>query len=159
MRGTGEGIVIVVIGVAAIWGASMVPPPPEGETWAGVLPMMAAVFLTLAGTSMAWLGSRKAAEKSGHQIAFPSLDHRSLNVLILIVLAVLYHQAIIRFGYELPTAAVGPLVLWLFGVRNKAGLLISILLYPVIFHLLFFKMLGVFPPLGTVFDLLEYLRG
>lgn len=159
MRGAGEGIVILIIGAAAIWGASLVPPPPEGETWAGVLPMVAAVCLTLAGSLMVWFSLKYSAEKADSPISIPTLTHPSLKIILLVILALLYHQAIVRFGYEVSTAVIGPAVLWMFGVRNKTGLALSVILYPAIFHLLFFKLLGVFPPLGNTFDLLEYLRG
>ena len=49
MQQTAEGLVVALIGAFVIFGASLVPPPPEGEAWAGILPMGAALFLTLSG--------------------------------------------------------------------------------------------------------------
>ena len=159
MRSTGEGLVKLVIGALAIWGAFLVPPPPEGETWAGVLPMGAAICLTLSGALMAWAGFNASAVEVGETIASTQLGQISIKVLSLVILAVVYQQAILKFGYELSTAIVGPIVLWLFGVRNKVGVVLSVILFPLVFHLLFFKLLGVFPPIGEIFDLLDYLRG
>jgi hypothetical protein len=159
MRGAGEGLVILIIGTMAIWGASLVPPPPEGETWAGVLPMGASVCLALSGALMALTGLKAGADKTEDTVFSPRLDRTSVKVLSLVILAVLYHQAILKFGYELPTAVIGPAVLWMFGVRSKAGLALSIILYPLVFHLLFFKLLRVFPPIGDIFDLMDSLRG
>jgi hypothetical protein len=158
MNAAGEGIVILIIGFAAIWGASLVPPPPVGETWAGLLPMGTAICLTLSGAMMSRSGLRNRLKKTSDSMT-TGPGRPWLRVLALIILAILYHQAIFNFGYELSTAAVGPIVLWTFGVRNKWGLALSVILYPVIFHLLFFKLLGVFPPFGNIFDLLDYLRG
>ncbi len=152
---TGEGLVILLIGIFAVWGASLVPPPPEGETWAGVLPMGVAIALSVTGALMAWTGYM--TQTDGDQKAY--LDRTMFGTLKLTLLAILYYVAILKFGYELPTAFVGFTALWSFGIRSKMGLMLSLLLYPFLFHLVFFKLLGVFPPYGEIFDLLDYLRG
>jgi putative tricarboxylic transport membrane protein len=151
----GEGLVILLIGTLAIWGASLVPPPPEGETWAGVLPMGAAIALAGTGAWLAWAGytAKKDNEPAN------CLDRSMFGTLKLVLLSILYYLAILKFGYELPTAFVGPIALWFFGVRSKIGLILSFILYPFFFHIVFFKLLGVFPPYGEIFDLLDYLRG
>lgn len=154
-----EGVVTLIIGTIAIWGASLVPPPPGGETWAGVLPMSAAICLALTGGLMIWSSFKNKETKTKSQVDSNLFDGATVRILSLVILAVMYHQAVLRFGYELPTALVGPAVLWLFGVRSKLGLALSIILYPIVFHILFFKLLGVFPPFGTIFDFMDYLRG
>lgn len=160
MRSAGEGLVILIIGAAAVWGASLVPPPPEGETWAGVLPMGAAICMTLAGVLMTLSGFRASDAKADKETPIPQpVGQISIKVLGLFIVGILYHQAILKFGYELSTAIIGPAVLWMFGVRNKAGIALSVILFPVVFHVLFFKLLGVFPPIGELLDLMDYLRG
>ncbi len=52
-----------------------------------------------------------------------------------------------------------PVVLYIFGVRSRIGLAISVIVCPLIFHIIFFELLGVFPPYGEVFDLLDWFRG
>ncbi len=154
-----EGVVTLIIGAIAIWGASLVPPPPDGETWAGVLPMSAAICLALTGGLMVWTSLKSKETKAANSVEAQSIKKSTMRILSLVVLALVYHQAVLKFGYELPTAIAGPATLWLFGVRSKSGLALSIIIFPVVFHILFFKLLGVFPPFGTVLDLMDYLRG
>ena len=155
MRHAGEGLVTALIGAFAVWGASLVPPPPEGETWAGVLPMGAAIFLTLSGLWMAVAGMRMASGPD----RTPAFDKTAIGVLALFAVSLLYQQGIVNFGYELPTAIAGPIALWMFGVRNKVGLALSALLFPLAFHVVFFRLLGAFPPFGEVFDLMDSFGG
>ena len=108
---------------------------------------------------MAWTGFKACAVKAGETIPSPQPGRISIKVLSLVILAVLYQQAILKFGYELSTAIIGPAVLWMFGVRNKGGIVLSIILFPLGFQFLFFKLLGVFPPIGDILDLMDYLRG
>ena len=152
MRSTVEGIVLLLIGGFAAWGAWLVPAPPAGETWAGVLPLGAAVLLAASGGLLVWSG------RGGEASAGVALSAGQVRVLGLIAVAVLYYAAINRFGYELPTAVAAPLALWLFGMRRPVGLGLAAVLCPAAFHLIFFQGLGVFPPYGEVFDLMDWLR-
>ena len=155
MRQTLEGLAILALGGFGVWGASLVPPPPVGETWAGVLPMGAALLLLAAGAGLAAsavLGRAEGGEGS-------PFSRDSLAVLGLVAVSLAYHAAIVRFGYELPTAIAAPLALWLFGMRRPLGLVLAAVLCPAVFHLVFFVGLGVFPPFGEVFDLVDWLRG
>ena len=74
-------------------------------------------------------------------------------------LSILYYQLIVWFGYILPTAFMSPVMLYIFGVRNTAGLVGSGILCPIIFYVIFFVVLGVYPPYGTVFDILSKIQG
>ena len=159
MRRASEGLVILFLGAFSVWGALLVPPPPEGETWAGVLPMGAALALTLTGALLAWSGFKHKTAGNGEASASPASGRSFKTVLGLIIIALLYQQAIGLLGYEVSTAIAGPVVLLLFGVRNKAGILLSIILFPLAFHLVFFTLLGVFPPIGSYWDLMEFIRG
>lgn len=153
-----EGLAITVIGIIAIWGALMVPDAMVGEIWAGTVPMVIACALTGGGVLL-------LAQNIKHIIYSGELklnwmpDTPSLQIMAMVVLAVCYHQGMVYFGYLLPTAIVAPIALWAFGVRHKVGLMIAAILCPAIFYLLFFQLLGVFPPLGEIFDLSDWLRG
>ena len=127
MRAVGEGFVIALIGAVAIWGTTLVPPPPQGETWAGLLPMGAALLLTATGSWMAIAGLRQPNPEADQA---PVFSRTTRPVLGLFVVAVLYQQAIVLFGYELPTAVAGPVALWIFGVRSRLGLALSVVLFP-----------------------------
>ena len=152
-----EGIPVALIGGAAIWGASLVPPPPQGETWAGIVPMVMAIALTLCGLWIAAGEIKAYLRNKGQERSRPNAT--ALKVPGLFALSILYQQAMVYFGYLLPTAIIAPTVLYLFGVRSKTGLALSVVLCPLLFHLLFFELLGVFPPFGEMFDPLDLIRG
>lgn len=79
-------------------------------------------------------------------------------LLALIALSVGYTLGVTWFGYLVATAVAAPVAFYLFGIRSKAGLLCAFFLCPVIFHLVFFYGLGVFPPYGLWFDLLDVIQ-
>lgn len=149
-----EGIVLVLVSLIAIWGAWQVPAAiSENETWAGIVPFSAAVALLVLSAIVLLDGVRATGgndEMSGAAV---------LDILILFVVALIYQQSFRWFGYLLPTAVVAPIALYSFGVRNPLGLALSVVLCPLIYHVLFFELLGVFPPFGEVFDLFDLIRG
>lgn len=155
MRAYSEGLVLAVIALVGLLGAWQVPAASPGDTWAGIVPFSAS--LALLGLSAIMLGSSAFAGASGREEErkqpFPT------DVIGLFFVALLYQQSIRWFGYVLPTAVAAPIVLFLFGVRNPVGLATSLILCPLVFHILFFELLGVFPPYGEVFDLLDRIKG
>ena len=90
----------------------------------------------------------------------PALDRRHVpGIAALLGLSIAYVWTMSAFGYLLSTAIAAPLALWVFGVRSWVGLAAAALLCPLAYHLIFFELLGVFPPLGRWFDLLDLLGG
>ena len=156
MRGVTEGLCLIVIAVFAIVGALQVPTASPGDTWAGIVPMGAALALLCIAVWMT-VGSFRKQAAAGEAIATESAG--ALPVIALFVVALIYQQSLRWFGYVLPTAIAAPVVLTLFGVRSGVGLAISVVLCPLIFYLIFFVALGVFPPYGEVFDLMQAIRG
>ena len=153
-----EGSVIIIVGLLAVWGAYQIPPAySETETWAGLVPMFVACSLVLIGVLMTISGFRITANDS--QTSRQTISRTDLDVILLVVLALVYHQAIVKFGYLIPTAITAPIVLVLFGIRSPVGLIVSAILCPIVFHLIFFKLLGVFPPYGEIFDVLDLIGG
>ncbi|WP_170412148.1 tripartite tricarboxylate transporter TctB family protein [Ruegeria arenilitoris] len=155
MRAYAEGLVLALISIFAIWGAWQVPAASPGDTWAGIVPFSAAVALLflsglmLAGAARQTTGGASHAQDNG----------AALQIIGLFIIALIYQQSFRWFGYLLPTAIVAPLVLYFFGVRSRIGLAVSVILCPLIFHLIFFVLLGVYPPYGEVFDLLSWIQG
>ncbi|MGB1238480.1 MAG: tripartite tricarboxylate transporter TctB family protein [Pseudomonadales bacterium] len=133
----------------AIWGALQVPEALPGETWAGIVPLGAAIALGLISL-LEVLSAYRTQLKPAQTAGLP-------QVLSLFLLALCYQGAFSAFGYLLPTAVAAPLALYLFGVRKPLGLLVAALLCPLLFHVIFFVLLGVYPPYGEVFDLGTYL--
>ena len=156
MRGMIEGIVLAVLSLVAIWGAWQVPAASPGDTWAGIAPFSASVALLVLSGIMV-LGELRAVRNN--DVTTTSDDTGTLDILVLFAVALLYQQSFRWFGYVLPTAVVAPVVLYIFGVRNWIGLAVSIVVCPLMFHIIFFELLGVFPPYGEVFDLLDWIRG
>ncbi len=155
MRDVIEGIVLALFSLIAIWGAWQVPGASPGDTWAGIVPFAASVAL-LVLSSLLIVGGLRMADHGSAEIKNGSPG--TLDILILFAIALLYQQSFRWFGYLLPTAIVAPAVFYLFGVRNWIGLAASIVLCPLIFYLIFFQLLGVFPPYGEVFDLMDWIR-
>lgn len=150
-----EALMLLIIGTGAVWGSLQVPDALPGETWAGIMPMGAALLLVLLSF---WMGGR-AIQSLGTDNGETGDHFARLHVLTLFLIALIYQQSLRWFGYILPTAIVAPVVFYLFGLRNWWALVLTLLLCPLVFHLIFFVGLGVFPPYGEVFDLLDVLRG
>ncbi len=155
MRAYAEGLVLALIALFALWGAWQVPAASPGDTWAGIVPFSASVALLLLSGLMLAGAARQTAGDTGQD----QDNVATLQIIGLFIIALLYQQSFRWFGYLLPTAIVAPVVLYLFGVRSRIGLILSVVLCPLIFHLIFFVLLGVFPPYGEVFDLLSWLQG
>ena len=155
MRAYAEGLVLAAISLVAIWGAWQVPAASPGDTWAGIVPFAASVALLGLSILLIVGGSRQPAD----QASTISDSGATSQIIALFIIALIYQQSFRWFGYLLPTAFVAPLVLYLFGVRNWVGLAVSVVVCPLVFHTIFFVLLGVFPPYGEVFDLLSWLQG
>lgn len=154
IRNICEALVLALLSAVAVWGAMQVPDASPGETWAGIVPFGAAVALGIIAAI-----SLLDALRNTHTETTGQSNQGARDVIILFIIAVLYQQSFSWFGYLLPTAIVAPLALYLFGVRSPAGLALSVVLCPLAFHVIFFMLLGVYPPYGEVFDLNEFIQG
>lgn len=153
MRAYAEGLVLAGLAVVALWGAWQVPGASPGDTWAGIVPFSAAIGLAILSAFLLLGAMRQPAEGTAN-------DHAATaSILGLFLIALLYQQSFRWFGYLLPTAIVAPVVLYMFSVRNLLGLALSMVLCPLVFHVIFFELLGVFPPYGEIFDLLDWIKG
>ncbi|UAB88085.1 tripartite tricarboxylate transporter TctB family protein [Ruegeria sp. SCSIO 43209] len=155
MRAYAEGLVLALISIFAIWGAWQVPAASPGDTWAGIVPFSAALALLALSGVMVLIATRQTAGDTSDD----QDSNATLQIIGLFIIAMLYQQSFRWFGYLLPTAIVTPIVLYIFGVRSRIGLVLSIVLCPLVFHLIFFVLLGVYPPYGEVFDLLSWIQG
>ena len=162
MHRLSEGLILAVFSIIAIWGAWQIPAASAGDTWAGIVPMAAAIMLLLLAGFLI-LGAIGQSDDSGDSSVNKKVDHTEtgfpFEIIILFLLALLYQQSFNWFGYLIPTALIAPVLFYLFGVRSRLGLSLSVVLCPLAFHLVFFELLGVFPPFGEVFDLLSVIKG
>ncbi len=156
MNALSVGVVLFALGMFAVLGVWNVPAAANNETWAGVVPFGAGLGL-LAISGLMIIGTFRAQPYGN---SGTKQDHNStLEILALFAIALLYQQSIRWFGYVLPTAISAPVVLYMFGVRSRIGLAISVVLCPLVYHTIFFVLLGVFPPFGEIFDLLDAIQG
>lgn len=155
IRSLSEAIALGWLSAIAIIGALQVPDASSGETWAGIVPFGAGIGLAI----IAAILFVSALAKDHHSERSSSTDNKgAYSVCVLFLIAVLYQQSFTWFGYLLPTAIVATVALYLFNVRSPLGLLLSIVVCPAIFHIIFFVLLGVYPPFGEVFDLLSFIQ-
>lgn len=139
---------LVLFGLAASISALFIPLGPDGDWGARLFPLMASGALVLSGIG-ATVGQSDEPRNQNTAAA--------QSVLGLAFLAVLYVWLMGRLGYLVSTAVVVPAVLWLFGIRRPLSLVLAAVGFALALHLLFFRALGVFPPLGRWFDLLDLI--
>ncbi|WP_299652971.1 tripartite tricarboxylate transporter TctB family protein [uncultured Tateyamaria sp.] len=143
------GVALVLIGLAATATSLSISLDQYGRWGARYFPLAGAFALILLGA--AELRSARAGR---------SFDRTHLPAIAgLLAVSVTYVWAISAFGYLISTALAAPAALWIFGTRNVLGLAVAAIACPTAYHLVFFKLLGVFPPLGRYFDLLDLFGG
>ncbi|MEO9629447.1 MAG: tripartite tricarboxylate transporter TctB family protein [Paracoccaceae bacterium] len=146
------GTGLALFGLLAGWFSLQIPAEADGRIGARIFPYMGAGALFLLGGLELCGGMRKSG---GRQ----ALTDHPMSILSLLALAILYVWLITKLGYLIGTGLIAPLVMWLFGIRNPFALLAAAILCPGLYHYIFFELLGVFPPYGEWFDLLDVLQG
>ena len=147
------GSILILFGAGALLASFDIPLDPDGQLGARTFPVLAAGVIFILGVIEMISG-----------ITQDSIDPKEsdrkilIQVLLLLGLSLFYVWIMAKIGYLISTAITAPLVLMLFGVRNRIALVIAAILCPVTYHLLFFVGLGVFPPYGEWFDLLDLLE-
>jgi len=145
------GGVLVLFGGVAIAASLGLEAGPQGGVGPRLFPL--AVSAVLVAIGLAEL--RLAHAGSGMPVpAIPGIR----GVATLLALTAAYVVAIGQVGYLPSTAVMAPAAFAIFGIRRPAALVAAALLCPTLFHLLFFELLGIFPPYGARFDLLDILR-
>jgi hypothetical protein len=142
------GPILALIGALALFASLGIDPDPDGGQGARIFPLISAVVLMLLGTLETLATSKPAAVRPAGQF----------RVLLLLVLALVYVFGIGLIGYLIATAIAAPIAFLLFGRDHPLELLAAALLCPIVYHLLFFVGLGVFPPDGAWFDLQDLWR-
>lgn len=160
------GVTLAGLGVLA--GGAALTIGTGAEAWGPrTVPILAAATLAAAGLAEALLPSSPPAPSaaSSHAVegeiaqpgAFGAADGpaREARVAWMLALGVLYALAIERVGYLAATAPAAAAAFWLFGARRPLTLALAALVVPLALHGLFFRVLGIFPPLGRWFDVLD----
>lgn len=149
-----QGVIIAVVltlfSIAALVASMQIEKDPGGGWGARIFPLLGSGTLLIVGVlelRAALLGRVSQSEP----VKPP--------VWLLLALAIGYVWLMSKVGYLFSTALAAPLALWIFGIRRPLGLLLAAVLCPALYHLVFFELLGVFPPLGEWIDLLDILQG
>ncbi|MFV1878687.1 tripartite tricarboxylate transporter TctB family protein [Nioella sp.] len=147
------GVALSLIGLVGIWATFQVNSNVDGGSTARLFPFAGSLALTGFGLietikARPWL--RETA---------PVLDESLWRILLLFGVSLVYVWAISRFGYLLSTSVTAVFVFVIFGIRNVLGLATVALICPLVYHLVFFEILGVFPPYGLWFDVLDLFQG
>ena len=147
------GGALALFGAGAIAVSFGINPDPDGGWGARIFPLVGSGALLLLGLLETRKGLRAASAPAGAGAkSVPS-------IFALLLLSLAYVWLMSKLGYLISTGLTAPLALWLFGIRSRIGLGAAALLCPVVYHLIFFVGLGVFPPLGEWFDLLDIIEG
>lgn len=146
------GGVLATFGLIALWIGWTIEADAQGNANARIFPVMGASALILLGLLEVQRGILR-----DHRPLALSADAKA--VVSLLALAVGYAWMISKLGYLLSTGVTAPLAMWLFGIRNPFGLACAALICPTLYHLVFFELMGVFPPYGEWFDLLDLIQG
>ncbi|MFK7793059.1 MAG: tripartite tricarboxylate transporter TctB family protein [Devosiaceae bacterium] len=142
--------VLIVLGTAAIIASFQIEKDPGGGWGARIFPLFGSGTLLIVGL----LELRNAVADR-----VPRAAQIVPSVWLLLSLAVGYIWLISKVGYLFSTAFAAPLALWIFGIRRPVALLLAAVICPAVYHLIFFELLGVFPPYGQWIDLLDILQG
>lgn len=145
-------VVIIGLGLLAGAGSFWIRLDFDGGWGPRAFPLMSAASLVLIGVLMLRPGANTTDANPAHEQP-PS------GPFLLLGLIVAYLWLISKVGYLLSTGLVMPAALWLFGVRSRVVLVVGSLVAPVVFHLVFFVLIGVFSPRGEWFDVLDLLGG
>lgn len=146
------GVVLITFSIAALISSFQIKPDPDGGWGARIFPLVGSGSLLLLGAIELFKGMKGELASAVEKFNLPA-------VLGMLALALSYVWVMNRFGYLLSTGVAAPIALWLFGVRSRVGLLVAAIVCPALYHLIFFEGLGVYPPLGRWFDLIDVIRG
>lgn len=144
---------LVLFGLAAAYFGLQIPAEADGDTGARIFPLIGSFSIALMGA----LELRTGFADDG--AARFSLTGSPGSVFGLLALSIIYVWLITYFGYLIGTGAAAALAMWLFGMRSPLWLLVTAIICPAVYHLIFFELLGVFPPFGEWFDLLDVIQG
>ncbi len=146
------GAMLALFGIAATLASIQIEIDRDGGWGARIFPLAGSVALVVLGLVELLKGLRE-----GRVTALPAFNAWAIAGLL--VVALFYVWAIGVAGYLIATAIAAPLAMLLFGIRDWRALVATAILCPAIYHLIFFEGLGVFPPLGRWFDLLDVIQG
>lgn len=152
-QATVTSIVLLLIGAGAMLVTLDIPKDPDGGLGARVFPMMSSGALVILG-AIGFVTGLKTVTVNKKKTSGKLI----VQIAAALALSLLYVWIISKLGYLISTALVAPSILMLFGIRNPVGLVIAAIVCPAVYHAIFFMGLGVYPPYGEWFDLLDLFQ-
>lgn len=150
---------MVAMGLAFLLSAFSIDVLVDGGIAPRIFPLGASLLITGLGCLQVMSARPRTTDKTNEVVGAVKQDPSSaLPLSGLFVVSIVYALSINYVGYLLATAFIAPIAFYLFGIRSKLGLMLTFFLCPVVFHLIFFFGLGVFPPYGQWFDLLDVIQ-
>ena len=161
-HGRAAGLVLAALGLAACLGALAIDEGLGAGSWGPrTVPLLAGAALLVAGladaASAGGPGTGAGARAPAERDAAPDADGDPRLVGALLGVFVLYALLMARTGYVVSTAVAAVAAFALFGARRPLALVAAGALCPLGLHLVFFRLLGTFPPRGAWFDVLDWL--
>ncbi|PUB14321.1 tripartite tricarboxylate transporter TctB family protein [Yoonia sediminilitoris] len=148
---------MATVGSVATILSLQIPVSPRGDAGGQTVPLIAALGLCMLGL-LEMLRGASVSRRGSMGAGATQSDNRYLKyVLALLVLCVTYGFLIGAIGYHLSTGLAAVAGMWLFGMRHRLGLLLAALVTPVLYHMIFFVGLAIFPPFGEWFDVYDWL--
>jgi putative tricarboxylic transport membrane protein len=154
------GGVLVVLGAAAAYGGSLLPPVPGQQVGPNVFPMVVGAGLVLCGALIA-LGMGQRFEEEAEAELAAHTDHENtaaaerrhplweLRVLIPPALLLFYFFAVDRLGFLLTAATIAAIAA--LSLRASLRLALGVAIFaPIAVHLIFAKLLRVPLPPGLL---------
>lgn len=145
---TWAGLFLAILGTGLFWLTQDVRVTEAGLIGPRFVPQVVSVLLIAGGLALVFGKTESSASSVG------PAPLRAVG-LILIGLAHVYLAP--RIGYLATSALVAAATLALFGVRDWRVLLAATLALPLIMHVAFIELMGVFMPRGRWFDVLSLI--
>ena len=149
---------VAFLGLFMWWGALQI------ETDAGLFegprlfPCLVATGLLVLAAVLAATAALKTSGETVGDKGFTTTSWRSFWTVALPLtgMLILYVGLFNGFGYLIATLLVAPGAFWLFGCRGPLQVVVLPTALVVAMYLLFFRVLGMFDPPGTILDLSDF---
>ncbi|WP_375573971.1 tripartite tricarboxylate transporter TctB family protein [Ahrensia marina] len=145
---TWAGLFLAILGIGLFWLTRDVRITEAGLIGPRFVPQVVSVLLAVGGLTLVF--GNTESNDSG-------VSPAPLRAVSLILIGVAHVYLTPRIGYLATSALIAASTLALFGVRDWRILLAGTLALPLIMHLAFIELMGVFMPRGRWFDVLSLI--
>lgn len=151
------GLGLTGLGLAAVVASFGINLDHDGGWGARIFPLVGSSTLVVLGVLEMLKGQAMQPVPTNTQET--SEANPLARIITLLILSFAYLWLIGKIGYLISTGLAAVAALMVFGIRNPLGLTLAAILCPLVYHLIFFVLLGVFPPYGEWFEPLDIIQG